>query len=75
MELKLDIGWQQLLRLIEQLPKAKRQELKTILAQKEKTKQGTQDLRNLLLNGPTFTDEQLQRMADARASIEKWRKK
>ena len=75
MELKLSIGFQQLLQLIEQLPANKRKKIGEVIARKEQPASGQDDLRELLMNGPTFTKAQLKRMAEAREYLNRWRDK
>ena len=61
MELKLQIGYQELMRLIRQLPASQMAQLKSELTDdliEEKAKTEKSQLRQLLLNGPIMTDEE-----------------
>ncbi len=74
MELKLDIGIEQLVELIRQLPARQRAKLEAALNE-SKTAPRTKDktFEELLLSGPTLTKTELERIAEAREAINKWR--
>ena len=74
MELTVDIPFEQLLRIIDQLPAQQRKKLKALLSKKKSGDAPQEPLDELLLRGPTFTKAQLKRMADVRTAFEKWRK-
>ncbi|HVS93214.1 MAG TPA: hypothetical protein VHE59_14340 [Mucilaginibacter sp.] len=72
MQIQVDIGFDDLVRLIKKLPKDQLKELK-----KEIDKAGYSDSQNLesfLLQAPTFSEEQLKAIAQARKTINEWRK-
>lgn len=76
MELKVDIPFDQVLRLLEQLTPSQRKKAEAALeksAQGRKTK--TDDFDKFLLNGPVFSKEQLKRIAETRKAFARWRKK
>ncbi len=60
MELKINIGYKEILELVKQLPKSQILQLKTdietAIIEQEKTE--TTDFQKLLLQGPVMTDEQ-----------------
>ncbi|MES2456795.1 MAG: hypothetical protein V4594_14680 [Bacteroidota bacterium] len=73
MELKIDIGFDQLLYAVKQLPASQRAILKKELNQKTEVKDRHSEFRALLLNGPVFNEDQIELIAEARKSINKWR--
>ena len=76
MELKVDIGFEQLLKASKQLPAAKIEQLKAELSAKKKNnKNHTQpgDLQKLLLNGPVMDDHQYNLYKETRTRLNKWR--
>ncbi|WP_295655515.1 hypothetical protein [uncultured Mucilaginibacter sp.] len=90
MELKVDIGFEELLHAIQQLPEDQLTALKDKLngdknpsgmadlknnANDPKNSSNMDELRALLLTGPVFTKEQLKAISDARKQINKWRTK
>lgn len=75
MEVKIDIGFDQLLSAIRQLPAKQRAILKKILNEKEEVKTPNSEFKSFLLNGPVFNDDQLNLIAEARENINKWREK
>lgn len=76
MEFKLDIPFEQLLRIIRQLGPAQRRKVQAALEQEAPAKSTTVDsLDELLLRGPVFSGEQIQRMTETRKAFEQWHKK
>lgn len=75
MELKIDIGFDQLLYAIRQLPAKQRAILKKVLNEKESVETPNSEFKAFLLNGPVFNDDQLNLIAEARENINKWRAK
>ena len=74
MQIQVDIGFEELLEIVKNLPEAQLLRLKNELG--DKPKQHTKDnFRGLLLNGPTFSNEQIKAMEEAREGINKWRTK
>ena len=90
MELKVDIGFEELLHAIQQLPEDQLTALKDKLngdknpsvmmdlkneENGNKNSSNMDDLKAFLLKGPVFTKEQLKAISDARKQINKWRTK
>jgi hypothetical protein len=78
MELKVDIGFEQLVQAIKQLPASKIMQLKAELAEKKaagNSTTSTADFQQLLLSGPVMDDKQYENYKDIRNRINKWRTK
>ena len=75
MELKLEIGFDQLLHAIQQLPENQRAILKEELNKEEQPKEELSDFQKLLLNGPVISDEQYKNYKEIRKHLNKWRTK
>ncbi|MCB0644132.1 MAG: hypothetical protein KDC44_20955 [Phaeodactylibacter sp.] len=76
MELKLKIGYKELLELIKQLPASQLAKLKSELTDKlieEKTELEQTHFQKLLADGPVMNDEQYQRIVRHRESMNQWR--
>jgi hypothetical protein len=74
MELQLDIDFKQLVQIAKQLPKQKWDKLKSeVEQQKQNTASTNSDLENFLLGAPTFSQDQLDKIANARTEINQWR--
>lgn len=75
MELKLEIGFNQLLNAIRQLPVAKQNQLKAELGQNmlisEKT--ANSKLQEILLHGGVMTDEESVAYEEVREMLSRWR--
>lgn len=76
MEVKLNLGYNQIISIIKQLPAkdiAKiKNELNAISSEPETAKSS---LQNLLLSGPLMDDKQLETFIETRESLNKWRTK
>ena len=74
MQVQLDIGFDQLLKIVKTLPSG---QLKQLRAEIEKEVKGDNqvDLEALLLNGPTATKKQLDTIVKNRKAINQWRTK
>ena len=74
MRVQVDIGFDQLLKIVKTLPPG---QLKQLKAEIEKEAKGDKsvDLETLLLNGPTATKKQLDTIAKNRKAINHWRSK
>ena len=75
MELRVDIGFDQLIHMVKQLP---RKQLNQLLSEVNKPSQPVaknEDLKKLLLSGPTFSEEQIQTIYKTREELTKWRPK
>ena len=78
MELKIDIGYEQLLRLVKQLPAAKIVQLKSELSEsliENKSKSDNTEFQNFLLQGPVMTDNQYEQFLENRKWFNQWRTK
>jgi hypothetical protein len=74
MQIQVDIGFKDLLEIVKKLPKDQLLQLKKELEEKPvKTKR--EHFRDLLINGPTLSDEQIKTMEETRKAINKWRTK
>jgi hypothetical protein len=75
-ELKVDIGLTQLMELIRQLPLRDKKRIRAMLDASPNAKDASKDdIEEFLLSAPTFSDEQLELIREAREGINKWRKK
>ena len=74
MQVQVDIGFDQLLKIVRKLPSG---QLKQLKAEIEKEAQNSKlgDLEALLLNGPTATKKQLDVIENNRKAINQWRTK
>lgn len=75
MELKIDIGYEQLLRLVKQLPAAKIVQLKSELSEsliENKSKSDNTEFQNFLLQGPVMTDNQYEQFLENRKWFNQW---
>ncbi|MEP7169451.1 MAG: hypothetical protein ABI855_08800 [Bacteroidota bacterium] len=78
MELKLKLGFEQILNLIKQLPFSQVEKLKNLLQEEsivKKKKKGKNDFQKFILSGPVMTDEQFQNFVEHRKHFSEWRKK
>ncbi len=78
MEGKLQIGYQELVALVRQLPASQIAQLKSELTDnfiEEKAKIAKSQLRQFLLNGPIMTDEEYENYQQNRKWISQWRTK
>lgn len=73
MQIQVDIGFNDLVEIVKNLPKDKLLQLKKELEEKPLTERDK--FRDLLLNGPTLSDEQIKTMKETREAINKWRTK
>ena len=74
MQIQVDIGFNDLVEIVKNLPKDKLLQLKKELEDKPSTLKRDQ-FRALLLSGPTLSDEQIKTMEDIRKAVNKWRTK
>jgi hypothetical protein len=75
MQVQLDIPFNQLVRIVKNLPIAQQRKLKSEIEKETKIVTSSMDLEALLLGGPVATKEDLERIADNRKAINQWRKK
>ena len=81
MELTFNIDYEQLLHLISQLPEEQQEKLLEDLQKKSKTKPSSKakksqpltDLQKLLLQAPTWTDEEYQQYKEAKKHLNQFR--
>lgn len=74
MRVQVDIGFDQLLKIVKTLPAVQLQQLKDEI-EKEVKEDKSVDLETLLLNGPIATKKQLETIAKNRKTINQWRTK
>jgi hypothetical protein len=74
MQVQVDIGFEQLVTIAKKLPKTQWQKLKSAVESDTQISTGD-DLEAFLLNGPTFSENQLKVIDDNRKAINKWRTK
>jgi hypothetical protein len=75
MDIKLQIPFQQLLDAIKKLTPAQKARLKQELLYPPKNEDNDSNFTQLLLNGPVFTDKQIQTIKENGKSIARWRTK
>lgn len=73
MELRVDINYNQILRLIRQLPKKELKKLTNTLQSEISASKTTKSLQKLILQAPTWSDSEFNDYEDARAHINKSR--
>ena len=71
--LSVNINYHQILKLVQQLPEADVKKLIGTLQSRIKSKKSPKSLQDLLLEGPTWTDEDFERYQQARDHINKSR--
>ena len=74
MQVQVDIGFDQLLKIVKTLPSGQLKQLKAEI-EKEAKSDKSFDLETLLLNGPTATKKQLDTISKNRKAINQWRTK
>jgi len=75
MELKVEIGFNELLHAIQQLPESQRAILQDELKKKEQPKIDITDFQKFLLNGPVMSDEEYKNFKETRKRLNQWRTK
>lgn len=75
MEVKVQIPFNELVDIVKQLSPTQKIKLQKELAQKEEPSKKRSRLTKLLLNGPVFTQEQINTIEQTRKSINQWRRK
>ena len=73
MQVQIDIGFNQLLKIVKTLKNEELKQLKAIIEADIEKEQPKVDLESLLLNGPVATEKQLGIIASNRKSINQWR--
>jgi len=74
MELKMEIGLDQLIQAIKQLPARQFAKLKAEINNAVPEKTDKESFKAFLLQAPIFTDEQINLIEEARKSMNKWGK-
>ncbi len=74
MQVQVEIGFDQLLKIVKILPSGQLKQLKAEIEKETKIEKFV-DLETLLLNGPTATKKQLETIATNRKDINQWRTK
>lgn len=69
MQVKVDLGFDELLKIVKDLPVGKLRQLLAEIEGKVNENKPNNDLEQLLLNGPTATKEQLEAIANNRKKI------
>ncbi|SFQ56951.1 hypothetical protein SAMN05444277_1441 [Parafilimonas terrae] len=76
MQVQVDIGFDQLVQIAKRLPATQWTKLKKeVEATAQPLDKGREEFRKLLLNGPTFSERQLEEIAETRKKINEWRTK
>ncbi|HEV2832826.1 MAG TPA: hypothetical protein VGW31_12670 [Hanamia sp.] len=75
MQVQLDIAFDQLVRIVRNLPAAQQRKLKSEIDKEMESVKSSMDLEPLLLNGPVATEKELETIANNRKAINQWRKK
>lgn len=75
MQALVDIKFDELLKIVKNLPENKLSELKAEIEKENKQQTNREDFEKLLLNGPTFSKKQLDNIAMTRKAINQWRTK
>ncbi len=75
MEVKVNLPFQELLILVRQLSPTEKAILQHELSTESQASTKPNRLTNLLLTGPTLTDEQLNTLQDTRQSLNQWQTK
>ena len=73
MEALVDIKFDELLKIVKNLPENKLSLLKAEIEKEAKQDNNRDDFKTLLLNGPTFSKKQLDDIAKTRKAINQWR--
>ena len=75
MQLQIDIGFEQLVQIVKKLPAGQWSKLKQEVEKDVPEDEERTAFRKLLLNGPVFSEEQLELIAETRKEINAWRAK
>jgi hypothetical protein len=75
MEMKVQVPFQQLLKLVKSLTPGQKARLRQELAEKGPTINDKDGFIEYLLNGPVYSDKELQVIEENRKSIAAWRRK
>ena len=75
MQVQVDIEFDQLVEIAKKLPAKQWARLKSEVEAHPATENKREELKKLLLDGPTFSKKQLETIAETRNAINKWRTK
>ena len=75
MEMKVQVPFQQLLTMVKRLTPAQRERLRQELADKRPLKKDKDEFIEYLLNGPVYSDQEINEIEENRKSIATWRTK
>ncbi len=75
MQVQVDIGFDQLVSIVKKLPSRQWARLKSEIEGSDKSMPKKQDLEAFLLQAPTFSQKQIDTIAETRKAINQWRKK
>lgn len=75
MQIQVDIGFEQLVKIAKMLPENQWTKLKEEVEKESTDFKDSSDLEALLLSAPTFDENQLNEIAKTRKAINQWRKK
>jgi len=75
MQVQVDIGFEQLLKIVKELPAGKLRQLQAEIEKGVKDEKSMMDLETLLLNGPTASKKQLETIENNTKAINQWRTK
>ena len=75
MQIQVDIGFDDLIRIVKKLPEDQLLKFKKELEKQNTNDTQLQDLESFLLTAPTFSDQQLEEIERTRKAINQWRKK
>jgi hypothetical protein len=74
MQIQVDIGFDDLIRIVKKLPRDQFVKLKKELDKVDPKEEKISDLESFLLKAPTFSQQQLETIASTRKAINEWRK-
>jgi len=75
MQVQVEIGFDQLIRIVKTLPVSQLRKLKQEIEKEVEEEKPQPDLETLLLNGPMATKKQLETITNNRKAINQWRTK
>lgn len=75
MQVQVEIGFDELVKIVKTLPTSKLRQLKAEIEKESSKEKDKIDLKNLLLNGPVATKKQLETIENNRKKINQWRTK
>jgi len=75
MQVQVDIGFEQLLKIVKELPAGKLRQLQAEIEKGVKDEKSMVDFETLLLNGPTASKKQLETIENNTKAINQWRTK